>query len=224
MLPLVLFDIDGTLLRTRGAGREALDAAFLKLHDWPDATEGVHVAGSTDDAICRDVAVRFGESWSPSRTVALRAVYLRELARLLAPAERTEVLPGVVPLLDQLDGRAHVALLTGNWRSGADVKLGAASLGHRFDWGVYSEDAWERDGLVPAARRLADARGLVVGEVVVIGDTVADVRCARAGAARVVVVETGFCLPADLALARPDLQVTTLEAGLGWIVTLVTAA
>ncbi len=221
MLPLVLFDIDGTLLRTRGAGREALDKAFLALHGWPDATEGVHVAGSTDDAICRDVAARFGASWGPASTGALRAAYLLELTRLLVPAERTEVLPGVSRLLDALDGRAHIAILTGNWRSGAEVKLAAAGLGGRFEWGVYSEDAWERDGLVPAARAVAIARELTVGEVIVIGDTVADVRCARAGAARVVAVETGFCSPEELANARPDLQVKTLEDGMGWIVALV---
>ncbi len=221
MLPLVLFDIDGTLLRTRGAGRQALDVAFLALHGWADATEGVHVAGSTDDAICRDVAARFGASWGAQKSEALRAVYSTELVRLLAPPERTEVLPGVAALLDALSGRAHIALLTGNWRSGAEAKLGAAGLWERFEWGVYSEDAWERDGLVPAARLAAEARGLVVGEVIVIGDTVADVRCARAGAARVVAVETGFCSPTDLALARPDLQVTTLADGLGWVVAMV---
>ena len=56
---LVLFDIDGTLIRTRGAGRESLDAAFAAVHGWENATEGVHVAGSTDGAILRDVGQRF---------------------------------------------------------------------------------------------------------------------------------------------------------------------
>ncbi len=220
MLPLLALDIDGTLLRTRGAGREALDEAFLDRYGWPAATEGVHVAGATDDVICRDVAARFGVVWQAQHTPALRERYLVALRRRLADPTRTEVLPGVEALLDAVEGRAHVALLTGNWVAGAHEKLAAAGLAARFEWGVYSEDAVDRDGLVPAARARAAARGLKVGEVVVIGDTVADIRCARAGGARVVVVETGFSTPEALTLARPDLQVPDLARGLGWCLAL----
>lgn len=220
-LPLVLFDIDGTLLRTRGAGRVALDEAFAELHGWNDATEGVHIAGATDDVICQDVAARFGLKWAPAQTPALRARYLSALARLLEDPSRTERLPGIFALLDALAGHAHVALLTGNWAPGAAVKLAAAGLGETFSWGVYSEDAPNRDGLVPAARERAAALGLPVGEVVVIGDTAADVRCARAGGARVVAVETGFATPEVLAAAGPDLQVSDFSAGHGWILALV---
>lgn len=220
-LPLVCFDIDGTILRTRGAGREALDDAFFALKGWREATEGVHIAGATDDVICRDTAARFGLAWAEQDTPALIARYLDGLRERLADPSRSELLPGVEALIDALAGRAHVALLTGNWRVGASLKLGAVGLEHRFAWGVFSEDAYDRNGLVAAARTRAAQRGLEVGEVMVLGDTVSDVQCARAGGAWAVVVETGFSTPAALALAAPDLQVPDLAEGLGWILALV---
>lgn len=220
-LPLVCFDIDGTILRTRGAGREALDEAFLALYGWNHATEGVNVAGATDDVICRDVAARFGEPWRPSATPTLVERYLLGLRRRVEEPGRAELLPGVTALLNALAGRAHVALLTGNWEIGAGVKLRAVGMEHRFEWGVYSEDAFDRDGLVPAARERAASRGVAVGDVVVLGDTVSDVKCARAGGARVVVVETGFSTPDALASARPDLQLANLADGLPWILALI---
>ncbi len=223
-LPLVAFDIDGTLLRTRGAGRQALDEAFLQLFGWPDATEGVNVAGATDEVICADVAARFQAPWSPADSARVIAAYLPALERRLAEPERTEVLPGVGALLDALEGVAHVALLTGNWSIGAQRKLAAASLLGRFPFGAYAEDASDRNGLVPVVRRRAAERGLAVSGVVVIGDTINDVACARAGGAAVVVVETGFCTPEALAASGPDLQVRTLAEGAPWILALVAAA
>jgi len=221
--PLVAFDIDGTLLRTRGAGRQALDEAFLALFGWPEATEGVNVAGATDEVICRDVARRFAADWSPDHTARVIAAYLPALDRRLADPDRTEVLPGVEELLAALEGVAHVGLLTGNWTVGAERKLAAAGLADRFAFGAYAEDAVDRNGLVPVVVARAEARGLSVGGVLVVGDTVNDVACARAGGAAVVVVETGFCTPDELAAASPDVQVRTLAEGLPWILTLVEA-
>jgi phosphoglycolate phosphatase-like HAD superfamily hydrolase len=222
-LPLVAFDIDGTLLRTRGAGRQALDEAFQVHFGWRDATEGVNVAGATDEVICRDVAARFGAPWTAEDTAAVRATYLEALDRRLGEPDRTDVLPGVTTLLDALAGRAHVALLTGNWFAGAERKLRAAGLVDRFAFGAFAEDAVDRNGLVPVVRARAEDRGLDVAGVIVIGDTVNDVACARAGGAAVVVVETGFCTPDALAEAAPDLQVHDLERGAAWVLALVRA-
>lgn len=222
-LPLVALDIDGTLLRTRGAGRQALDEAFHALYGWDDATEGVNVAGATDEVICRDVARRFGAPWTPADTERLVAAYLPALDRRLADPTRTELLPGVEALIAALEGVAHVALLTGNWTAGADRKLAAAGLADRFAFGAFAEDAEDRNGLVPVVVERARARGLAVGGVLVIGDTINDVVCARAGGAAVVVVETGFCTPDELAASGPDLQVRDLAEGLPWILALVGA-
>lgn len=219
--PLVLFDIDGTLLRTAGAGREALDEAFAAVCGWPDATAGVHIAGSTDERILRDVALRFAAPWEQVDAAAIRAAYLASLARRVAEPGRASLCPGVRELLAALAARPDVAvaLLTGNWEAGAKIKLGAVGLA--FDWGVYADDAVERDDLVPVARARAEARGLAVGEVIVVGDTVADVRCARAGGARVVSVETGFSPPEAIAAERPDLQLPDLARGSAWFFALL---
>ena len=210
---LVLLDIDGTLLRTGGAGRESLDEAFLACFGWEDATRGVYIAGSTDGAILRDVAARLG----PFDEEALRAAYLVALERRVAVPGRVELCPGVQGLLDALDGRAHLGLLTGNWRAGASVKLRAAGL-DIFSFGAYGDDAIDRNALVPIARSRAPAHD----RVIVIGDTPADVRCARAGGAFAVAVETGFATPEELAQAGPDLQIPDLLKGTGWVVALST--
>ena len=214
---LFLFDIDGTILSTRGAGREALDEAFLRVCGWPDATRGVPIGGSTDGAIVRGVAARFGHDWTdgpaPYDEAAFEDAYLTALRRRLAVPGRVELCPGVVEILDALAGRAHLALLTGNWVAGARVKLGAVGLADRFGVGAYGGDAVDRNALVPVAQRRADAAGLCYARTVVIGDTPADVACARAGGALAVAVETGHGDVADLVAAGPDLQVPDLARG-----------
>lgn len=210
MKPLVLFDIDGTLLRTRGAGREAMDDAFLAVHGWQRATEGVHIGGSTDGKICQDVGVKYTTAVDVD---AVKGVYLLRVAERLADRSRVEVCPGVFELLDAIQGRAHLALLTGNWEGGAAVKLGAAGLWTAFEWGAYAEDAVDRNHLLPIARARARTRGLHHERAVIIGDTPADVACARAGDGHVIAVETGFSEPEELAGTSPDLQVKDLKHG-----------
>jgi phosphoglycolate phosphatase len=223
---LVLFDIDGTLLRTRGAGREALDEAFLRLLGWERATEGVPVAGSTDGAIVRGVAARFGRAWpasgpAPLDERALRSLYLDGLRRRAAEPGRVEACPGAHEALAALRTRAHVGLLTGNWEVGAAVKLGAVGLDGGFAFGAYGDDATDRNALVPVACARAEALGLRWRRVVVIGDTPADIACARAGGAVAVAVETGFASADQLAAAAPDLQIPDLQRGLGWLCALL---
>lgn len=224
-MDLLLFDIDGTLLRTQGAGREALDEAFLSVCGWADATAGVSFAGATDGGILRGVAARFGAEWrgdvAPFDTEALRAHYVAVLAERLKTPGRVEVCPGVQALLAALEGRAHLALLTGNWRAGAALKLRAAGLDRPWLDGAFGDDAVDRNLLVPVARARAAAAGLRYRRVVVIGDTPADVACARAGGAVAVAVETGFAPRGALEAARPDLLLPDLARGRAWFEALV---
>ena len=220
-MDLLLFDIDGTLLRTRGAGRDALDEAFQAVCGWEQATAGISLAGATDGGIVRAVATRFG-AWDARAgaaevdVLAVQARYLAALARRLSEPARVEVCAGVHTLLAGLAGRAHVGLLTGNWRAGAALKLAAAGIA--VDWvdGAFGDDAADRNLLVPVARARAAAAGLRYRRVVVIGDTPADVACARAGGAVAVAVETGFASPESLAASRPDLTLPDLERGRAW--------
>lgn len=223
--PLFLFDIDGTILRTHGAGREALDEAFARVCGWSDATAGVPIGGSTDSAIVRGVAARFGVAWpedtaAPWDVRAFEAAYLDGLARRLASG-RAETCPGVLDLLEALAGRAHVALVTGNWPAGARMKLAAVGLDGRFPLGAFGDDAVDRNALVPIACARARDAGWGWSHVVVVGDTPADVACARAGGAMAIAVETGFSPPTELRAARPDLLIPDLRAGRDAVLALV---
>lgn len=221
--PLVCFDIDGTLIRTGGAGREALDQAFAELWGWPNATEGVHIAGSIDDVICKDVATKFGFSWTQNDTDRLAHRYLAALSSRLDVPGRAEILPGLPEILGWVGEIASTCLLTGNWRAGAQRKLAGTTLENRFAFGAFSEDAPTRNGLVPVARRRAGERGIAADIAVVVGDTIADIECARAGGAYVIVVETGFSEAGALTRAKPDLQVVNLSAGRAAILSFLSA-
>ncbi len=226
---LLLFDIDGTLLRTGGAGREALDDAFAQVFGWPQATRGVPIAGSTDSAIVRGVASRFGHTWEDDAPTAyaVKAAYLAALSARIDVVGPVEACPGVHTLLDSLTamgpGYTAMGLVTGNWRAGARAKLGSIGLGERFAVGAYGDDAVDRHALVPIACARARAAGLAFERVVVIGDTPADVACARAGGALAVAVETGFAPREELVASGPDLLLEDLATGADAFHALLTA-
>ena len=148
---LVLFDIDGTLLHSLGAGVRGMNRAFSELHGWTAALAEVPVAGRTDRAIVADVFQRRGVEDARERVRALRDAYLASLPEELAKGTRESyVLPGVEAALDSLDGdeRFTVALLTGNFETGARLKLEAAGLWGRFVFGAYGDDDINRRDLV----------------------------------------------------------------------------
>lgn len=204
---LILFDIDGTLLRTEGAGRASLDAAFLRLCGWNGAMDGIDLAGATDGWILQQVRQRWG-AFPEDR---LQALYLEELSGRIAG--RASALPGVHRAVAALGERAHVGLLTGNWREGARIKLSAIDLWWEGP-SAFGDDAVDRNHLVPVARRRAQEWGYQPRRVVVIGDTPKDVECARAGDAIAVAVKTGFATVESLEQSRPDLLLADLEGGL----------
>lgn len=205
---LVLFDIDGTLLTTGGAGRQALDAAFAALHGWEQATRHVDLSGATDGWIMDRVSDRFGAFDRP----ALQQRYYAELRARLTPG-RASALPGVHAAVRACADRARAGLLTGNWRAGAELKLSAVGLWWEAP-GAFGDDHTDRDALCPIARRRAEAEWGAVDRVIVIGDTPKDVACARAGGALAVAVRTGFASPESLEAARPDLLIDDLASGL----------
>ncbi len=204
---LILFDIDGTLLRTEGAGRASLDAAFFRLCGWNGAMDGIDLAGATDGWILQQVRQRWG-AFPEDR---LQALYLEELEQRITG--RASALPGVHRAVAALRKQAHVGLLTGNWREGARLKLSAINLWWEGP-SAFGDDAVDRNHLVPVARRRAMALGHAVRRVVVIGDTPKDVECARAGDAIAVAVKTGFATLESLEQSQPDLLLADLDQGL----------
>jgi phosphoglycolate phosphatase-like HAD superfamily hydrolase len=211
---ICLFDIDGTLIASGGAGKAALEAAVAEVLGVEHALEKMSLSGRTDRGIVRDLLHQLGRDETPAVRAALTAAYLRHLPEFL---HRTEgrILPGVAALLDLLQERHGVALglLTGNVRAGATVKLGHYGLAGYFDFGGFGDEHFDRDDVAREALAAIHARWdatIDPARVWVIGDTPLDVRCARVIGARVVAVATGWHSAEELAAHQPDLLLTDL--------------
>ncbi len=196
----LLFDIDGTLIRTGRAGSRAMNRAFEELFGIPRAFDGTHMAGRTDKWILEDAATRAGISLTATSRQRFRDRYLECLLDALPePGPRKGVLPGVRSLLDvltapPLDHTIFHALLTGNSEDGARLKLDHYDLWRYFRCGAYGDDVHDRNELFDVAMRRVRACGGPAADprdVIVIGDTAFDVACAIAAGARSVAVATG---------------------------------
>jgi phosphoglycolate phosphatase-like HAD superfamily hydrolase len=218
---LVLFDIDGTILWTDGAGRRAVFNA-LEEHFGRTGPAEHRFDGKTDPQIVRELMRHAGvdEAAIDARIVEVLDRYFSLLEEELAAADHTEhVFPGVLELLDALEARDDVVLglLTGNIRSGAHAKLSAVGIApERFVVGAFGSDHHHRPELPEIARRRAEetlghpVRG---SDVVVIGDTPADVACGTGIGARAIAVATGRYSVEELRACRaaavfPDLRDT----------------
>jgi phosphoglycolate phosphatase-like HAD superfamily hydrolase len=206
---LFLFDIDGTLLASGGAGWSALEAACAELFGTRDLA-GIEIAGRTDSLIARQLFARHGQEATPENCTRFFDCYLGYLSQYL-PRTKGQLLPGVIELLEILKARPDciVALLTGNLARGAELKLTHYGLWHYFDFGAYADDHHDRNELGPVARsRARDHHGLDVApqDIIVLGDTPHDIACARAIGARAVAVAvaTGRHSRQDLEAASPD--------------------
>jgi phosphoglycolate phosphatase-like HAD superfamily hydrolase len=213
---LVLFDIDGTLIQTGGAGVRGMATAFGRLHGRPAAMDDVPVAGRTDRAIVGQVFGRCGLELSDAGLTALRDAYLNELVREMTRAGGADfgILPGVLDALASLDADPAftVALLTGNFARGAEIKLAHFDLWRRFRFGAFGDDHVNRRDLVPVAVERARELGVAPSHVIVIGDTPLDVDCAHAHGAQAVAVATGHYSVAELEATGAEIVVDTLEA------------
>jgi phosphoglycolate phosphatase-like HAD superfamily hydrolase len=212
---LFLFDIDGTLLSSHGAGTRAMNAAFQRCFRVPNAFDQVAMAGCTDPWIFRQgyerhsVKEPFGD--------ALRrfdADYHALLPDVLASG-RVTLKPGLPDLLRRLAALPHAALglLTGNFERGAFMKLRAAGIAEFFAAGAYGSDDEDRNRLVPHALRRFAEKGRVfeAKETTVIGDTPRDIACARAWGCRAVAVATGGHRMEELRPHAPDLLLASLS-------------
>ena len=190
---LLLFDVDGTLIESGGAGRAALAEAADAELSLPGLA-GVVLAGRSDLAIIRDVLALAGVPPTQAAIDALVAAYLARLPQALS-RHQGRILDGVVELLDTLaDLRLPVGLATGNMMRGAELKLRRYGLWERFAAGGFGDHSSERAEIVAVAiDRLAAVSGVdqVAAGAVVIGDTLHDVTAGRAAGARVLAVATG---------------------------------
>ena len=223
-LTLVLFDIDGTLIRGAGEGRGAMVQAATELFGRADMFDSLSFAGAVDDQIVYRALEQVGIPPTPRRIGRLKARYVRRLRSGFSEV-RGQLCPGASAAIQAMAERGEVGIVTGNWRPSAKVKLEAHGLSGHFPEaiGAFGGDAFYRDDLLPIAVRRARRRWGGIDRVLMIGDTPADISCARAGQAQMgpdgpeviaVAVETGFASPDALAAAKPDLQLSDLEAGL----------
>ena len=214
-MPLILWDIDGTLVRTNG-GRVSVNA-FVRALQAAASAHARELAYPHDSGGKTDLQIAFemltgaaiAESDAPAILAAFGAGYLAELERERAGLVADLcILPGVRELLGvlQQDGITQ-SLLTGNLEPIARLKLACAELDQYVDFelGAFGSDHHDRNHLVPIVRdRVRERLGRNAEEIVVVGDTPRDIECARAGGAHVVAVATGKYSREELAAHNPD--------------------
>ena len=209
-----LFDIDGTLINTGGAGGRARLGAFSSEFGVANP-EKVPFSGRTDRGIVSNLFKAHDIEDTEEHWQRLRDEYLRRLVVHL-PLYEGRVLPGVVHMLDELARRSDVAvgLLTGNAREGARLKLEHYQLFHHFPFGGFGDTSPDRNEV--AREALCSTRGhlrqeIDLARVWVVGDTPLDVSCARAIGAKAAAVATGWHSIEELEASAPDLLLTDLE-------------
>ncbi|HYM79997.1 MAG TPA: HAD family hydrolase [Candidatus Limnocylindria bacterium] len=208
-----LFDIDGTLLTTDGAARESIAAAAFGCLGVADDLQGIAFAGRTDPLILADILARHGRDFDAASRERFWSVAYAEMAARLTPG-RGRVLPGVTELLDDIAREPDwgCAVLTGNQRAMAAIKLRHYGLEDRFSYGAFGDEASDRNALARRAVAHAQDRfGVRAEQCIVVGDTEHDIACARAAQARAVAVATGIRSLSELAAHRPDLLLESLE-------------
>lgn len=218
MKRLLLFDIDGTLLHANGSGRVMLGNSLRAVYGTAGTIDSYEFGGRTDRRMVLDLLTAEGLSLAEIE-LGLPQLY-DEMCRqsdVLFSGGRLAPCPGAAELLRELRGLPHVllGLLTGNIAGTAPIKLRAAGLDPAlFRVGAFGSDTIERDDLLPIAwQRAAAMTGITFTgrETIIIGDTPADIQCARSGSARAVAVTTGHYSRERLAGCAPDLVLYDLS-------------
>lgn len=216
-MKLLLWDIDGTLLSTGGAGMRALEAATAEQFELNEAVDfaGIDWAGRTDRWISKLILDRYGIENTPDNAKRLIDCYIENLPPHLSGA--TGVLPGVRPILDQCAARPDIVqgLLTGNMERGAKTKLGHFGLWDYFPFGAFADDSAIRNDLGPHALERAKTHSghdFDPTDVWIIGDTPHDIECGKVIEAQTLAVATGHHTPEQLQKHAPDHVLTGLES------------
>jgi phosphoglycolate phosphatase len=215
---LYLFDIDGTLVDTSGAGMRSLQDASLLLfgHEGPS----LDLAGSTDLGVVAEIHAHFGVESTMDRIDCYFSTYLDCLERNLAGGTFPgKVLDGVPEILAELSSRPGntLGLLTGNISGGPAAKMRHFGLAHFFPFGAYGCDHADRNLLGPIALERAlhhTSQSFLPGDTWVIGDTPKDIACAHAMGARCLAVATGRYSVTELSSAGADVAVPSMRDAL----------
>ena len=214
-MKVLLFDIDGTLIRSRGAGKAAISACLREEFGIAEPIVNVDFSGATDLLIARLVLTANAIALTTKTLERYRRGYLSRLAVLL-PQSDSHVLPGVRELLARIKATADqsLGLVTGNLEAGARVKLEHHGLMDFFSYGGFGDVAEERAAIAQAAVTAAEGhhgRNLRREEILVIGDTSRDIACAHAVGVRCLAVMTGLVSREALASAGSDFLLEDLS-------------
>lgn len=206
---IIFFDIDGTLLSTAGAGHRAIADTLRDEFDVNFPLNGVLTAGRTDRGITDEIFGRFGVKNSAPARNRFRTSYLSRLSEYLV-IDTGHLLPEVQPLLQKLAEINHItlSLITGNYEEGAWIKLRHFGLDSYFTFGGFGDHDADRNNVARNAMATASAKmgfDVTGQQAIVVGDTAADIRCARAIGAKAVAVATGTYSRDELELHGPDL-------------------
>ena len=223
---LLLFDIDGTLIHSGGAGVYALKNALAERHGIRDNLKDIEIAGMTDSGIVLSILNKHKISATNENVTAFLDSYVHFLS-LELPRRKGSLLPGVLELLKKLKARRNIVLglLTGNVSRGAQLKLGHYGVWHFFEFGAFADDHHDRNQLGSFAQARAKekhGREFSAGEIDIIGDTPRDIACGKALGARTIAVSTGTWSRQELAKHHPDFliddfsDVDRLMNTLGW--------
>ncbi|HEY6071442.1 MAG TPA: HAD family hydrolase [Chthoniobacterales bacterium] len=212
---LLLFDIDGTLIHSGGAGMEALKRALKERFKIDDDLDDIEIAGMTDSGIVISILEKHKIPTTPENIGVFLDSYVHFLSKEL-PRRKGKLLPGVLDLLKKLKGRKSVVLglLTGNLSRGAQLKLDHYGVWHFFEFGAFADDHHDRNELGAFARARAKekhGREFSSDEIDVIGDTPRDIACGKALGARTIAVATGTWSREKLAQHNPDYLIDDLS-------------
>jgi phosphoglycolate phosphatase len=205
---LLLFDIDGTLVNSGGAGVESLKRTVRNRFRAEDDLRDIEIAGKTDRAIIRDILHKYQVDPTEENIASFAREYIDGLPVCLS-GTRGRVLPGIQQLLSRLKPQPHIvlALLTGNLQQGARLKLQHYGLWDFFEFGAFADDHHDRNELGAFARKRAQLKhghDFDAADIDVIGDTNHDIACGKAFGARTIAVATGSWSGERLQGCAPD--------------------
>lgn len=212
MKKLVLFDIDGTLIHTGGAGTRSMNMAFQELFSIKDAFQDISMAGKTDRQIMKEGLETHGFNNTDGNLGNMVNTYLKFLQVEMDNPWR-KLKPGIMEVLNRIkEEKMSLGLLTGNLEKGAGIKLKAFGLNEYFPDGAFGSDHEDRDMLLPIALEKFSRKGLnfSAADCIIIGDTPRDVQCAKIHGALCIAVATGPYSKKDLLNTDADIVFDSL--------------
>ena len=208
MFRLILFDIDGTLISTEGAGVKAFAQTSAQVYGLPEATKDMTFSGRTDRSLVELIFNQNSIEITQAEIDRFFTAYLERLSHFL-PTDNTRPLPGVLELIRAMGNwqpAPVIGLLTGNHSKGAELKLRHYNIWDEFEMGAFGDNTPERNAVAQEALAWAKERwdDIRAEEILVIGDTQRDIECARSIGAKVLAVATGNSSIEELQEFNPD--------------------